>query len=82
MIDVGINHDDILVVDRSLEAKNRDIIIAILEGSLTVKRLLIKTDGSILLKSENPLHANIQMSEMAELEVWGVVTSSIRQFIK
>ena len=42
MIDVGINHDDILVVDRSLEAKNRDIIIAILEGSLTVKRLLIK----------------------------------------
>ena len=82
MIDVGINHDDILVVDRSLEAKNRDIIIAILEGSLTVKRLLIKTDGSILLKSENPLHANIQISEMAELEVWGVVTSSIRQFIK
>ena len=55
MIDVGINHDDILVVDRSLEAKNRDIIVAILEGNLTVKRLLIKTDGSIL-QSENPLH--------------------------
>ena len=82
MADAGINHDDILVVDRSLEAKNRDIIIAILEGNLTVKRLLIKTDGSILLKSENPLYANIQMSEIAELEIWGVVTSSIQQFIR
>jgi DNA polymerase V len=82
MTDAGINHDDILVVDRSLEAKNRDIIIAILEGNLTVKRLLIKTDGSILLKSENSLYANIQISEIAELEIWGVVTSSIQQFIK
>ena len=49
---------------------------------MTVKRLIIKTDGSILLKSENPLYANIQMSEMAELEIWGVVTSSIQQFIR
>ncbi len=82
MLDIGINHNDILVVDRSLEVKNRDIVIAIYEGNLTVKRLLLKTDGSVLLKSENPKYANIKISEMAELEIWGVVTSVIHQFIK
>ena len=46
MMDVGINDGDILVVDRSIEPKNRDIVIAILEGNLTVKRLLFKTNGS------------------------------------
>ena len=82
MINAGINHNNILLVDRSLEAKNRDIIIAIFEGNLTVKRLLLKANGSILLKSENPLYADIKISEMNELEVWGVVTSVIHQFIK
>ena len=46
MMDVGINDGDILVVDRSIEPKNRDIVIAILEGNLTVKRLFFKTNGS------------------------------------
>ena len=65
-----------------MSCKNRDIVIAIYEGNLTVKRLLLKTDGSVLLKSENPKYANIKISEMAELEIWGVVTSVIHQFIK
>jgi len=82
MINVGINHNDILVVDRSLEAKNRDIVIAIFEGNLTVKRLSIKTNGSVLLKSENPLYKNILIPEVTDLEIWGVVTSVIHQFIK
>tara|TARA_B100000965_G_scaffold278864_1_gene236676 strand:- start:2112 stop:2540 length:429 start_codon:yes stop_codon:yes gene_type:complete len=82
MINVGINHNDILVVDRSLEAKNRDIVIAIFEGNLTVKRLSIKTNGSVLLKSENSLYKNILIPEVADLEIWGVVTSVIHQFIK
>ena len=82
MVDVGINHDDILLVDRSLEAKNRDIVIAIFEGNLTVKRLLIKIDGSVVLKSESSKHSNINITEITDLEVWGVVTSVIHQFIK
>tara|TARA_Y100000768_G_C23894543_1_gene641889 strand:+ start:163 stop:591 length:429 start_codon:yes stop_codon:yes gene_type:complete len=82
MINVGINHNDILVVDRSLEAKNRDIVIAIFEGNLTVKRLSIKTNGSVLLKSENSLYKNILIPEVTDLEIWGVVTSVIHQFIK
>ena len=82
MIEAGINDGDVLVVDRSLEARSRDIVIAIFEGNLTVKRLIIKADGSAILKAENPLYKNILISEYTELEIWGVVTSSIHQFIK
>ena len=82
MTDVGINDGDILVVDRSIEAKNRDIVIAILEGNLTVKRLLFKTNGSVVLKSENTAYQDIKIPESADLEIWGVVTSVIHQFIK
>jgi len=82
MIDVGINDGDILVVDRSIEAKNRDIVIAILEGNLTVKRLLFKTNRLVVLKSENIAYKDIQIPELADLEIWGVVTSVIHQFIK
>ncbi len=82
MMDVGINDGDILVVDRSIEAKNRDIVIAILEGNLTVKRLLFKTNGLVVLKSENTAYKDIKIPESADLEIWGVVTSVIHQFIK
>ena len=82
MIEVGINHNDILLVDRSLEARNRDIVIAIFEGNLTVKRLLIKAKGSIVLKSENASYNDILIPEISDLEIWGVVTSVIHQFIK
>ena len=82
MIEAGINDGDVLVVDRSLEARSRDIVIAIFEGNLTVKRLIIKADGSAILRSENPLYKNILISEYTELEIWGVVTSAIHQFIK
>ena len=82
MMDVGINDGDILVVDRSIEPKNRDIVIAILEGNLTVKRLLFKTKGSVVLKSENTAYKDIKIPESADLEIWGVVTSAIHQFIK
>ena len=82
MVDVGINDGDILVVDRSIEPKNRDIVIAILEGNLTVKRLLFKMNGSVVLKSENIAYKDIKIPESADLEIWGVVTSAIHQFIK
>jgi DNA polymerase V len=82
MTEVGINHNDILLVDRSLNAKNRDIVIAIFEGNLTVKRLLIKAKESVVLKSENPLYDDILIPEISDLEIWGVVTSVIHQFIK
>ena len=79
---VVLSNNDGCVIARSSEAKSRDIVIAIFEGNLTVKRLVIRTDGSAILKAENPLYKNILISEYAELEIWGVVTSAIHQFIK
>jgi len=76
MIDAGIFPDDILIVDRSIQAKDGKVIIANIEGDVTVKRLSIEGDR-IILKAENPKHKDILVT--GELHVWGVVTSVIHQ---
>lgn len=79
MTGIGINDNDILVVDRSLEPTNGRIIIAALNGELTVKRL-IKTARSWRLVAENPNYPAIDITEDLSCVSWGVVTSVIRQF--
>ena len=79
MINASINNNDILIVDRSLEATNGKIIIAIVNGELTVKRL-IKNHTSCQLIAENSDYQPIEITEDSEFEVWGVVTSVIHQF--
>ena len=79
MTGAGINHDDLLVVDRSLEPISGKIVIAVLNGELTVKRLL-KNEKSCELVAENPKYSPIELTEESECEVWGVVTSVIHQF--
>ena len=78
MTGAGINHDDILIVDRSLNAASGRIIIASLNGELTVKRLLIK-GGHYRLVAENPAYEPIELSPDNPFEVWGVVTYAIHQ---
>lgn len=79
MTGVGINDNDILVVDRSLEPSNGKIIIAAVNGELTVKRL-VKTDSVCRLVAENPNYSPIEVTEELSCVVWGVVTSVIHQF--
>ncbi len=76
MIDAGIFPDDILIVDRSIQAKDGKVVIANIEGDVMVKRLSIQGDR-IILKSENPKYKDIVVT--GELTVWGVVTSVIHQ---
>jgi len=76
MIDSGIFPDDILIVDRSITAKNSKIVIANVDGDVTVKRLCIEHDR-VILKSENAQHKDIVVT--GELHIWGVVTSVIHQ---
>jgi len=78
MINAGISPDDILIVDRALEPGHRKIIIAILEGELTVKRLLIN-DNRWFLTPENPEFSAVEISEDSDFQVWGVVTYAIHQ---
>ena len=82
MINIGIYDGDILIVDRSLDAKSKDIVIASIFGELTVKKLLLDIHGNPQLKSENELYSNIEIKNKEDLIIWGVVTSVIHQFIK
>lgn len=79
MSGAGINDNDIIVVDRSLEPVHGKIIIAAVNGELTVKRL-VKTDSSCRLVAENPNYPPIEVTEDLSCIVWGVVTSVIHQF--
>ncbi|TYB31489.1 MAG: translesion error-prone DNA polymerase V autoproteolytic subunit [Candidatus Mcinerneyibacterium aminivorans] len=78
MIDAGIHSKDILIVDRSLEPKNKKIILAILNGEFTVKRL-IKKGKTIALKAENPKYPNIKVKNDMDFQVWGIVTTVIHK---
>ncbi len=79
MIDAGIHAGDVLVVDRSKTAINGNIIIALVNGEYTVKRLLL-AKGEVTLYPENANYAPIRLSGLDELIVWGVVTGLARQF--
>ncbi len=79
MIDAGIYPDDILIVDRSLTPSHKDIVIAVLDGDLTVKELSIQ-GRKVSLVPRNKKMKPIVIKEGQELLVWGVVTSVIHQF--
>ncbi len=78
MSGAGIAHGDMLVVDRSLEATHGKIIIAAINGELTVKRLW-RHEGVVQLMPENRNFAPIVISDEEDMLIWGVVTHVISQ---
>ena len=78
MLYAGIHHGDILIIDRSLNARDGDIIIAVLHGEFTVKQLSM-IDDTFFLTPQNPQYSPIKVSAEMEFEVWGIVTYSIRK---
>ena len=76
MIDAGIHSGDLLVVDRKLEPGDQSVVVAALEGELTIKRL-VKKNGKLFLASENPKFKPIEVNPETGIEVWGVVVHSI-----
>lgn len=78
MIDAGIYAGDMVVVDRSITAKDGDIVIAAVNNEFTIKRL--STKAGIRLMPANKDYRPIVMSGENELVIWGVVTSLIRKF--
>lgn len=81
MRDAGIDIDDELVVDRSIEAKHEDIVIALIDNEFTVKRLMIEAN-SRWLKAENPEFSDIHLKDGQEMIIWGVVTYVLKPFRK
>lgn len=76
MIKAGIHHHDILIVDRSLEPSDGKIVIASLNGELTVKRIH-RQGNRLFLMPENDDFKPIEVTEHTELRIWGVVTCVI-----
>ena len=81
MIGAGIQSGDILVVDKSLEAKDGCIIIAELDGEFLVKQFCRWKDGSTWLVPANPQFQSINVTNRTDFNIWGVVTAYIHQFV-
>ena len=78
MDQAGISDEDLLVVDKSLEPKNNDIVVASVNGEFTVKRY-INNNNKVFLRAESSesSYTNIHITDEMDFEVWGVVTHTI-----
>ena len=73
MIQAGIHSGDILIVDRAQEPRSESVVVAVIDGELTVKRIK-KRGGRIFLLPENPDFPVMEILGGMNFEVWGVVT--------
>jgi DNA polymerase V len=73
-----IHPEDRLIVDRSLEPRHRDVVIACIDGEMLVKRLMVEEERHYLV-AENPQHPAIELNGDRELVIWGVATHSIHR---
>jgi DNA polymerase V len=78
MIKAGIHSGDMLIVDRSLEPKSGSVVVAVIDGEFTVKRISRKGDR-LYLMPENPRFKPIQITDNSSFQVWGVVTNVIHK---
>ncbi|MDQ0771144.1 DNA polymerase V [Pseudarthrobacter defluvii] len=69
----GISDGDELIVNRALEPRDGCVVIAVLDGELTVKRLRLTSTG-VVLQAENPKYPDIRVPALSELTIWGVAT--------
>lgn len=79
MVDANIRDGDLLVVDRKVSPKHGKIVIAAIDGQLTVK-FLIHKQGRTYLMPANPEYPPIPVSSETGVTIWGVVTSSVREY--
>lgn len=78
MINAGIYDGDLLIVDRSIEAAHNKIVIAAIDGELTVKRL-IRRKNQVVLAPENPDYPEFDITLKEHIHIWGVVTYAIHK---
>ncbi|MEP0213097.1 MAG: translesion error-prone DNA polymerase V autoproteolytic subunit [Cellulophaga sp.] len=78
MIGAGLENNDLLVIDRSLEASHNKIAVCYLDGEFTVKRLKVE-NNIVWLQPENPNYKPIQITEENNFIIWGIVTNVIKK---
>ncbi|MFK4298107.1 DNA polymerase V [Arthrobacter sp. GAS37] len=74
----GISDDDVVIVDRSVKARHGDIVVAVLDGDMTLKRLEITAEG-VRLVAANPDYPPIVVGLEADFRVWGTATICLHQ---
>lgn len=80
MREAGIDDGDTLVVDRAIKPRHGHIVVAVVDGEFTVKKLHMQA-GRVRLKAANPTYPDIEPKDGQTVEVWGVVSSCIKRFV-
>ena len=78
MTKAGINSGDIMIVDRSLHPKHNDIVLAVIDGEFTVKRIAMN-ENSLYLMPENDNFSPIKITTAMNFQVWGIITHIIHK---
>jgi len=78
MKDAGIQSGDVMIVDKSLEPQNRSIVIAVIDGEFTVKRVNVN-ERELYLMPENSNFSPIKITQDMNFQIWGVVTFIIHK---
>ena len=78
MVGAGLDDNDLLVIDRSLEPSNNKIAVCLIDGDFTVKRLRVEK-GKIYLQPENPNYKLIEITADNQFVIWGIVTNVIKK---
>ena len=79
MVEAGIFDGDIMVVDRAVKPRHGHIVVAVVDGDFTVKRLYQRA-GRVKLRAANVTFPEIVPKDGQTIEVWGVVTATIKRF--
>jgi len=79
MVGAGICDADKVIVDKALKPKHKDIVVAVVDGEYTIKRLY-QLRGRIEPQPENPSYEPITFNEDSELQIWGVVVGVVRKY--
>ena len=74
----GLDHGDLLVIDRSIEPKDNKIAVCFVDGEFTVKRLKVEAN-CVYLMPENEKYPPIKVTEENELIIWGIVTYVVKK---
>lgn len=76
----GISDGDELIVNRALEPRDGNVVVAVLDGELTIKRFRITPTG-VILQSENPDYPDFIVPELASLSIWGIAETSLHRLL-
>lgn len=80
MIDAGIRDGDLLIVDSSIQPAHGKIVVAALDGAVTVKFLIMRKNKPILMPA-NAAFDEIPINAENNVVIWGVVTNSIQSHL-